>query len=285
MKKLLFLILILLIGVWAFLFFGPFFNLELSEIRDISIKVVELAEKKISIPPPLKIEKENHNPFAILKQQEIIDLTNKQRQENGLTPLRENFYLNISAEQKIDDMLENQYFAHSSPTGEGAGDLAKKVGYEFILVGENLAIGNFESNQELVDAWMESPGHRENIVSRDYQEIGIAVKKGIFNGKEAWMAVQHFALPVSACPKIDETIKDKIEQKEKEVRVLQNEISELRSEIESIRIRWGSGYNQKLQEYNNLVEEYNKLLSDIRLLINQYNNQVQVFNECVAQPR
>lgn len=285
MKKVLFSILILLIGVWAFLFFGPFFNLEISEIKDISVKIIDLAEKNISIPPPLRIEKESSGFWADLDQQEIIVLTNKQRQENGLIGLKENFYLNLSAKAKINDMFKNQYFAHDSLSGEGAGDLAKNVGYEFLLIGENLAMGNFESVKELVDAWMDSPGHRENILKDNYQEIGVAVKKGIFNDKETWMAVQHFGLPVSSCPEIDETLKIKIEQKEREVDVLQVKISILQSEIKSTRIKWGANYQQKVQEYNNLVEEYNSLLSEIKLLIVQYNNQVQTFNECVVRAK
>jgi uncharacterized protein YkwD len=92
-------------------------------------------------------------------------------------------------------MFENQYFAHESPTGEKVSDLAKKFGYDFLLIGENLAMGNFSSDEDLVLAWMESPGHRENILNEKYQEIGVAVKKGIFEGKEVWIAVQHFGLP------------------------------------------------------------------------------------------
>lgn len=285
MKKILFSILILLIGVWAFLFFGPFFDLEISEIKDISVKIIDLAERKISIPPPLKIEKENSGLGANLNQQEIISFTNKQRQNNELDDLKENYYLNLSAEEKVDDMFKNQYFAHDSLSGEGAGDLAKEAGYEFLLIGENLAMGNFENVKELVDAWMASPGHRENILNKSYQEIGVAAKKGMFNGKEIWMAVQHFGLPVSFCPQIDETLKIRIEEKEKELAVLQVKISVIQSEIKSTRIKWGAGYQQKVQEYNSLVEEYNNLLSEVKLLIARYNNQVQVFNECIVQSK
>ena len=121
--------------------------------------------------------------------------------------LLENTKLDQSAELKAQDMLKNQYFAHTSPSGMAVGNLAEKVGYEFIAIGENLALGNFENDEALVQAWMDSPGHRANILNSRYQEIGVAVLKGVFEGRTTWLAVQHFGLPLSVCPSPQEGVK------------------------------------------------------------------------------
>ena len=96
-------------------------------------------------------------------------------------------------------MFEKEYFEHKSPSGIGASDIAHDVGYEFILVGENIALGNFDGDEALVQAWMDSPGHRANILNKRYTEIGIAAEKGLYQGKMMWLAVQIFARPMSLC--------------------------------------------------------------------------------------
>jgi len=102
----------------------------------------------------------------------VIDNTNKQRALNGDLPvLKENFKLNFSAEKKLQDMFVKQYFEHNSPEGIGVGDLGLQAGYEYIIIGENLALGNFKDDASLVDAWMASPGHRANILNKKYTEI------------------------------------------------------------------------------------------------------------------
>jgi hypothetical protein len=238
------------------------------------------AEKQISTPPPLRAVKEDPQPF--LTRAGVIWWTNVQREKEGLPPLKENAKLNLSAELKIQDMFAKQYFSHYSPSGEGVSDLVESVGYEFIAIGENLALGNFQNDQALIQGWMDSPGHRENILSARYQEIGVAVLKGTFEGKSIWLAVQHFALPLSACPLVDEEIKAEIETNQEQIKELQKTLELLEVKIRTIRPRWGLVYNQAIEEYNSLVSQYNELVKETEILINRYNYQVILFNECVS---
>lgn len=256
-------------------------NLKLPEIQFKIPEIKNLIEKpQVLTPPPLKIQKEGE---GFLTKEGVIYWTNVQRKNYGLLPLKENEFLNQSAELKLNDMFKKQYFAHTSPEGIELKDLVKKVGYEFILIGENLAMGNFKNDENLVLAWMESEGHRENILNEKYQEIGVAVGQGIFEGKKVWIAVQHFGKPISACPQPNENLKMAIEENKKKLESLEKILNELRNEIEREKPKWQKDSKEKIEKYNNLVEEYNLILKQTQRLIFQYNNQVQLFNECASQ--
>lgn len=107
--------------------------------------LVQEAEKQILTPPPLRAVREVKETF--LNSDQIIKLTNIQREKMGLLPIKENAKLDLSSLTKVKDMFEKQYFEHNSPSGAGVKDLAESVGYEFIIIGENLALGNFESDE------------------------------------------------------------------------------------------------------------------------------------------
>lgn len=251
------------------------------EIRkDITGFLKEEIGKEISLPPPLRSEEDYSE--ASLTEEGVIEWTNMQREQNGLPPLRENLKLDASAQAKVDDMFKNQYFAHQSPSDEGVGDLAEKFNYKFIAIGENLALGNFKNDEALVQAWMASPGHRANILNSSYQEIGVAVKKGIFEGETTWLAVQHFGLPLSSCPQPDEKLKAEIEQNQSQIQELESSLLTLKNQIQAMKPKRGDIYNQLVAEYNNLVLQYNNLADETKTLINQYNAQVSLFNNCVS---
>lgn len=291
MRKIVWILIFLLVLVWGYIFrnkiseivekFYFSLNLKLPEIQFKIPEIKNLIEKpQVLTPPPLKVEKEGE---GFLTKEGVIFWTNFQRKNFGPLPLKENDLLNQSAKLKLNDMFENQYFAHISPEGLELKDLAEKVGYEFIVIGENLAMGNFKDDKDLVLAWMESPGHRENILNEKYQEIGVAVGQGIFEGKKVWIAVQHFGKPISACPKPKEELKLTIEENQRKLEELLKEIEILEYQIKTTRPRWREGLKEKIDEYNNLVSEYNQLLNQTQNLIFQYNNQIKIFNECVSQ--
>ncbi len=214
----------------------------------------------------------------------IIDITNKYRAENGnLPPLKENSKLDFSAEKKVQDMFVKQYFEHVSPSGVGVGDLGNEVAYDYIVIGENLALGNFKDDKSLVDAWMASPGHRANILNKRYQEIGVSVSKGVYNGKSVWMAVQHFALPKSACPTIDEVLHGIIDLDQQNINKMQMEINIRKSMVSSGVVYEGLTTNDQVTKYNSLISDYNKIVADIKEKINTYNEEVRSFNTCIAQ--
>lgn len=124
----------------------------------------------------------------------VVDLTNDERVELAQTPLRRNATLDAAAKLKAQDMAKNEYFAHFSPKGISPWHWFDKAGYVYSHAGENLAI-HFTDSDEVVDAWMKSPTHRENIVNGLYTEIGVGTAKGTFEGYDTVYVVQLFATP------------------------------------------------------------------------------------------
>ncbi len=217
-----------------------------------------------------------------LSKENIILFTNEDRKENGdLSPLTENEKLNLSAQKKMEDMFSSQYFEHISPNGEGVSDLSKEAGYEYILIGENLAMGNFKDDRALMDAWMASPGHRANILNKNYTEIGVAIGRGIFDGSNVWMAVSHFGTPLSICPPIDGILYGVINANQKEADKMEEDLSVRKKKIEGVFVYEGNTVSEQIKKYNELVNIYNYLIKKIKEEINIYNDQVNLFNECV----
>lgn len=143
-----------------------------------------------------------------LNQQDLIKLTNEQRQKNGLPPLNENPALNKAAEEKAKNMFAENYWAHYSPSGKSPWEFISNSGYKYSYAGENLA-RNFYTSKDVVDAWMSSKmGHKENILNTRYAEVGMSVMEGELNGQKTILVVQEFGTPVDYVaqkPAIDTT--------------------------------------------------------------------------------
>lgn len=243
-----------------------------------------VVEVKVVAPPPLRVDT-SVPATANLTAAGIINWTNFEREQRGLPPLKENQKLNTAAFLKVDDMFARQYFEHVSPTGEGPADLAGKAGYVFILVGENLALGNtFRSDHDLVTGWMNSPGHRENILKSTYQEIGVAVKKGIHQGVEVWLGVQEFGTAKSACAEPDVALKQRVDSDKEQLVALSAKVDQKQNELDQIDPRQQpKEYNQKVDQFNTLINQYNQRLTDHKADVALYNKQVNEFNACVAE--
>lgn len=128
---------------------------------------------------------------------QVIALANSARSKAGLGTLSENSKLTLAAQSKASDMIANNYFAHTSPTGVEPWYWVKQEDYSYKAAGENLAI-NYTNAIDQHDAWMNSPTHRANIMSSRYQEIGVAVVQGKIDGKESTVTVQFFGQPLYA---------------------------------------------------------------------------------------
>lgn len=219
-----------------------------------------------------------------LSTSDVIDWTNKNRISNGNLPiLKENKKLNFTAQQKLDDMFKQQYFEHISPDGNGVAKLSTSAGYDYVLIGENLAFGNFKDAQALLNAWMASPGHRANILNAKYADIGVAVGRGMFDGHDTWMAVQHFGLSIDACPRIDENLGHEVENLKIRVKVMGDDLVIRYANIEdSGEVYMGVNKTDQIKEYNSLVKKYNALLSDLKQKISDYNVSVRAFNSCIS---
>lgn len=224
---------------------------------------------------------------AYLTRVGTINFTNKARQENGSLPaLKENSELNLAAQNKLRDMLNQQYFEHISPDGKGPADQARAAGYEYVLIGENLALGNFKNDEALVDAWMHSPGHRANILNTSYQEIGVAVGRGVFEGRQVWLAVQEFGKPVSACPVVDSALKVRIDTLNADVETILPQLRSLKEKLETKpepkNQEEVNEYNRLVEQYNSLVNIYNNKVDQLKQITGEYNAQVQAFNTCAS---
>ena len=134
----------------------------------------------------------------------LSSLTNQERQQNNLAKLIVNPLLSEAAQKKAEDMSKNQYFSHVSPDGKTPWFWLELVGYKYDYAGENLAI-NFDESEDVTNAWMNSPAHRENILKKSYTEMGSGVATGTYQGRDAVFIVQDYASPRTESGSIEKT--------------------------------------------------------------------------------
>ena len=254
-------------------------NLQSFQKTDLG-DIIAKAGREILAPLPLHIGGKPNN--VVLVKANIIAQTNLQRYDNGmLPPLIENAALSAAAKAKAEDMFKNQYFEHTSPSGLDSGTLVKNHGYDYILSGENLILGNFADEKDVVQKWMGSPGHRANILNTRFTEIGVAVTKGIYGDETVWIGVQEFGLPLSACPGPSKTLGDQIDLGNAQLDKMAVSIEAKKAEIDNA--PKGSQKRATLiDEYDTLVTEYNTRLQEIKAIIVKYNKQVDTQRQCMA---
>ncbi|MCF6408948.1 SafA/ExsA family spore coat assembly protein [Pseudalkalibacillus salsuginis] len=108
---------------------------------------------------------------------QIVDLVNQERAKHGLHPLKANWELARVARYKSKDMLQNNYFSHTSPTYGSPFTMMRNFGISYRTAGENIAAGQ-PTAQAVMKAWMNSDGHRKNILSNNFYEIGVGYAEG-----------------------------------------------------------------------------------------------------------
>lgn len=133
--------------------------------------------------------------LSTITSERIVQLTNAERVKAGLPALKINSQLAAAAQQKGEHMLNEDYFAHISPSGVTPWFWINKLGYTYQVAGENLAIDFFQA-EDVVTAWMDSPSHRSNILQAQYQETGVAVVTGDFQGGTSIIVVHMFGKPL-----------------------------------------------------------------------------------------
>ncbi len=107
-------------------------------------------------------------------QKEVVDLVNIERAKAGLNPLTLDSSISNVATKKSQDMIDNNYFSHNSPTYGSPFDMLKKFGISYKTAGENIAMDQ-KTPKEVVNAWMNSEGHRKNIMNPNFSKIGVGV--------------------------------------------------------------------------------------------------------------
>lgn len=214
----------------------------------------------------------------------IIAASNMERSKSSLKPLAESAQLDASAQAKANDMLARQYFEHESPDGRSVDDLAADQKYAYLKIGENLALGLFENDAALVSEWMASPGHRANIMDGGYAEIGIGIAHGIYQGRSAYLVVQHFGTSRSACPAVDGSLKAQVEAGQATLMNIEESLARLKNEIDRGTAA-GSVVNGLIDIYNQGIDSYEAKYSSVENIRATYNAQVVSFNACVQSVR
>lgn len=136
--------------------------------------------------------------------QQIIDFTNQKRAQSGLDMLQSNSELSQAAASKANHMFAHDYWAHVAPDGTEPWYFITQSGYRYLVAGENLA-RDFDDSASVVEAWMNSPSHKDNLLSPRYQDIGVAVVNGQLAGVETTLVVQMFGTQLLTGPKVSDS--------------------------------------------------------------------------------
>lgn len=110
-------------------------------------------------------------------EQEILKLVNAERSKAGVKPLALNWELSRVAKFKSEDMRDNNYFSHTSPTYGSPFNMIKNFGISYSAAGENIAAGQ-KTADEVMKAWMNSSGHKANILNANYTQLGVGKATG-----------------------------------------------------------------------------------------------------------
>jgi uncharacterized protein YkwD len=137
---------------------------------------------------------------------DLLTETNNKRKSNNLSPLSLNESLSKAAYKKAQDMFDNNYWSHVSPKGVTPWSFILNSGYDYQYAGENLA-RDFKYSTAVVDAWMNSPSHRDNLLNSKYSDIGFATVNGVLDGEETTLVVQMFGSLRNPAPPVPDAVK------------------------------------------------------------------------------
>ena len=116
---------------------------------------------------------------------QILTLVNAERTGRGLLALTRNALLDAAAQAHANDMRANSFFSHTGSDGSNVGDRATAAGYSWTTIGENIGEGS-HSPEDMMDLWMNSPGHRANILNPDFTDLGVGIND---SGTTLWVQV------------------------------------------------------------------------------------------------
>lgn len=129
------------------------------------------ASEEVTTEKPTDEQTETSSELSAFEK-EVVTLTNAERAKQGLAALEIDTELSKVARVKSQDMKDNNYFDHTSPTYGSPFDMMKKFGISYTSAGENIAMGQ-QTPEEVVESWMNSQGHRENIMNSSFTHIGV----------------------------------------------------------------------------------------------------------------
>ncbi|MBT2394870.1 sigma-70 family RNA polymerase sigma factor [Streptomyces sp. ISL-100] len=137
-----------------------------------SPKTSSKAAPRPAVPKPRPTVQSGTSPSSF--NQQVTDLVNTERAENGCGPVRQNSRLNTAAQRHSADMAARDFFDHTNPDGAGPGERITAAGYTWSTYGENIALGQ-RTPAQVMESWMNSSGHRANILNCSFKEIGIGI--------------------------------------------------------------------------------------------------------------
>lgn len=166
-------------------------------VRELSLAIFSFVAVLIFFVGILHVTVIQHtNLLGAVISRTLVELTNTSRSERQVPTLTPNTTLEYAAQLKANDMAQFGYFAHNSPQGKNPWYWFTRAGYDYVYAGENLAV-NFSDSNEVGQAWMNSPAHRDNILNGKYTEIGIATAQGVYEGRPTTFVVQMFGRPMT----------------------------------------------------------------------------------------
>lgn len=237
----------------------------------ISAPVAESEFAQTAQYPSIECASPENTPFT----SEMFKLTNQERQQNGKKTLGWSPKLCESAKLKAQDMINNNYFEHVSPSGVAPWYWIKKVGYTYTFVGENLAL-NYYTAPSANKALMESKGHRENILNENFTQMGVAYLRGKIDGQDAFVVVQHFGSPAPQQVTLKYTCeKEKAEDKIAEFKKTKKKIEKYIEEAENVK--------DDLKDAGQSTKEVNEYINDMEDKLKEVNGYIKELEDYLAK--
>ncbi|MBP1948320.1 CAP domain-containing protein [Virgibacillus litoralis] len=155
-------------------------DISVARIKDNLTQLVSVPRGGDTVPnssseqgAPSNLEAKDPSDF----EKEVVDLVNQERVKENLEPLKMHDRLSSLARKKSEDMAKNNYFSHTSPTYGSPFDMMQQFNFNYSMAGENIAAGQ-RSPEQVVEGWMNSEGHRKNIMKDGFTHIGVGYVEG-----------------------------------------------------------------------------------------------------------
>ncbi len=211
---------------------------------------------------------------------DFINLINNSRYEHGLPSIVLNEKLSQSAMAKAREMEEQQYFEHVSPNGVQPWFFAEEVDYRYKNFGENLAEGFFSADSTH-ESWMKSSGHRDNILSEEFEEVGVAIFGFEQNGLQSFLIVQHFGTQFESEESLVITCSLKIKDHCHDAEIKKSEVKDSIEEQEEIikKLRKDNANIESINEIEDNIKKLNEIKEDMKDYIDQCENYIDKCEE------
>lgn len=161
------------------IYYVPGYGLEVGKEENVPA-VVEESEKPEGVSEEIYSVKQNYNEYIA----RVVELVNVERQNAGLAPLAYDEQITYAATHRSYEMAASNYFSHTRPSGEICYTIFNEYNVSYWSAGENIAYGQ-RSPEEVMNGWMNSPGHRANILTAGFTKIGVGIAANA-NGRLYW---------------------------------------------------------------------------------------------------